>query len=152
MKKSRGLVIGATGAVLLIIIVLIFANSQSIKNQLDSWKLLPQPEKLTELYFTNPNNLPTTYSPGQQQDVQFTIHNIEYKTEHYTYQIIENNQAGTDPVTLTNNGSFTLNQNQYGKISNPVTLANLGTRVKVEVKLLNVNESINYWESEGSSE
>lgn len=149
--KKRKTIIAACAALLgLVLIILISTNVHAIKNQLKDWKLLPEPERLTELYFTHPNNLPTTYTPGQSQTVAFTVHNLEYKTEDYSYQIIENNQAESQPIILTT-GTFVLDQNQYGNINNPVTLGAIDSRMMVEVKLTNVNESIDYWVNEASS-
>ena len=107
------------------------------------WKLLPEPERLTELYFTHPNSLPTKYTPGQQQTVAFTVHNLEYRTTTYHYQVTEQAQDGTSTQTLTS-GSFTLTQNQFRSNALNITLTDLSQHVKVEVRLVNVNESIDY--------
>ena len=114
-----------------------------IHKQLNNWKLLPQPEKLTELYFTNPNSLPTKYSPEQTQTVSFTAHNLEYQTVDYNYKIVESSQTNNQSQTLVS-GNFTLSQNGYEKKSVNITTADLGSNVKVEVDLINVNESIDY--------
>jgi len=108
-----------------------------------AWKLLPEPEKLTELYFTRPNNLPTKYTPGQTQTVSFTTHNLEYQTVDYHYQITEQSQTTNQSQTLAS-GSFTLPQDIYHTTSVSIPTADLGPRVKVEVDLTNVNESIDY--------
>lgn len=113
----------------------------AIINQLNSWKLLPEPEKLTELYFTQPNKLPSVYSPGQSQTVNFTVHNIEYQTMTYRYAIVEESQDGTNKQTLTSN-SFTIDQNQYKHITYTGPLADVGPNAKVVIELPTVNESI----------
>jgi uncharacterized membrane protein len=127
-----------------VLVSALIITAPAIKRQLNAWKLLPQPERLTELYFTSPNQLPASYTPGQPQTVSFTAHNLEYRTTNYTYQISEQNQAGsaTQPLAA---GSFVLGQNQYHTQAVRIPLANLGSRVKVEVALTNVNESIDYW-------
>ena len=117
---------------------------QQIKNQLNAWKLLPEPEKLTELYFTHPNNLPASYVIGQPQTVSFTAHNLEYQAETYRYKIVEENQAGSESKTLAA-GSFTLQQNQYKDSNVTVMPANLGPRARITVELPTVNETIDYW-------
>lgn len=120
----------------------IFHNQ--VKTQLNAWKLLPQPERLTELYFTKPNALPTKYISGQPQTVSFTVHNLEYSTMTYHYQIIEKNQNGSQYKTLYG-GAFTLRPNIYQSETLKITPVDFGNRVKVAVKLLNINESIDYW-------
>jgi uncharacterized membrane protein len=108
-----------------------------------SWKLLPEPERLTELYFTHPNSLPSTYAPGQAQTVSFTVHNLEYQTMTYHYQIVEESQDSSTAQTL-NSGSFTLDQNAYQNEAVNIVTTDIGPHAKVEVKLMNVNESIDY--------
>lgn len=117
---------------------------QQIKNQLNAWKLLPEPERLTELYFTAPNNLPNSYVPGQVQNVRFTVHNIEYQTETYPYKIVEQSQDGSQTQELES-GSFTLKQDQYQGQNVGVTPIDLGKRVEITIELPTVNETISYW-------
>jgi uncharacterized membrane protein len=120
----------------------------AIDRQLHSWKLLPEPERLTELYFTHPNSLPTSYVPGQVQTVSFTVHNLEYRTTDYHYVIIETNQDGSQSQTLVS-GSFTLPQNAYKKEAVNISTIDLGTHAKLEVDLKNINESIDYLVQKG---
>jgi len=122
----------------------------AIDRQMRSWKLLPEPEHLTELYFTHTNNLPSNYTPGQTQIVSFTVHNLEYQRTTYHYQIIEQNQNSNASQTLTS-GSFTLAQNAYRKQAVNIVTTDMGSHAKVEVELMNVNESIeNLLERNGS--
>jgi hypothetical protein len=104
---------------------------------------LPEPERLTELYFTQPNSLPASYKPGQPQTVNFTVHNLEYRTTAYNYQVIEQTQNGATSQTLTS-GSFTLGQNQYKSPVLDIIPTDLGSHVKISVKLVSQNESIDY--------
>ena len=148
LRQHLAPIIAATVVIILLILGLVF--HQPIKNQLNSWKLLPEPERLTELYFTKPNNLPSTYTPGQSQTVSFTVHNLEYRTTAYPYQISEQNQADTQSQTLAQ-GQFTLKQNAYEHAVSTIVLPDLGSRVKVVINLPNLAESIDYWVSEGGS-
>ena len=130
--------------VILVVVGLGIGFHQQIKNQLNAWKLLPEPERLTELYFTSPNNLPNAYVPGQAQNVRFTVHNIEYQTETYQYKIVEQNQDSSQSQQLSS-GSFTLHQDQYEGLNVGITPIDLGARVKITVELPTVNENISYW-------
>lgn len=142
MQKLRQPVILFTGAVI-VIIALGAAFHSPIDRQMRRWKLLPEPERLTELYFTEPNNVPKSYTPGGMQTVKFTVHNLEYRNTTYTYQITEISQDGQKSSLLAMN-SFTLEQNEYHKEAVNISTTDLGPSVKVEVKLMNVNESIDY--------
>lgn len=131
-------------AIALVIIIALGAIFHSpIDRQLHRWKLLPEPERLTELYFTQPNSLPKQYVPGQAQTVRFTTHNLEYRTTNYQYRIVETGQANNQSQTLAS-GSFTLPQNAYKQETVNISTVDLGSNVKVEVDLMNVNESIDY--------
>jgi len=137
---------------LLAIVVVVAAGivyHQQIKNQLNAWKLLPQPERLTELYFTAPNNLPSAYTPGQKQNVRFTVHNIEYQTETYQYKIVETNQDGSQSQQLSS-GQFTLQQDQYEGLNVGVTPVDMGKRAKIIIELPTISETIGYWAEQQS--
>ncbi|HEV2412373.1 MAG TPA: hypothetical protein VGS28_01045 [Candidatus Saccharimonadales bacterium] len=117
-------------------------DREHIRNQLNDWKLLPQPERLTELYFSNPNSLPSTYKANQTQNIAFTTHNLEYHREDYHYTITE---TGADhKSSVLGSGAFELAQNQYEHKSQPVSLTDLGSRVQVTISLTNFNESVDY--------
>jgi hypothetical protein len=131
-----------TGALVAVIALGVIFHSP-IDRQLHSWKLLPEPERLTELYFTHPNTLPSSYTTGQAQTVSFTVHNLEYQTIDYRYVIIETNQDGSQSQTLANS-SFMLPQNGYKKAAVNISTTDMGPHAKVEVELVNVNESIDY--------
>ena len=133
-----------TAVCIVVVVGLSIGFHNQIKHQLNAWKLLPEPEHLTELYFTNPNNLPSTYAPGASQTVRFTAHNIEYRTETYQYKILETNQAGNQSQQLAS-GQFTLGQNQRKSLTVSITPVNLGTKTQITVALSPVNETISYW-------
>ena len=115
-----------------------------------AWKLLPEPERLTELYFTDHTKLPTTYTPSEMQTVTFTVHNLEYRTTTYHYSITQASEDGSQTQELAS-GDFTLQQDKYQKASAPITLADFGPRSKVAVTLTNTKESISYWLTKGGA-
>jgi hypothetical protein len=144
VKDRQSILYTLLGVVVVALIIFCIVDAHGIKDQLNDWKLLPEPEKLTELYFTHPNSLPSTYIAGSTQAVAFTVHNLEYQTENYQYQIVETSDNGQQSQVLET-ANFTLKQGQYKNVTNLVSLNDLGSRVKVAVDLSNVNESISYW-------
>jgi uncharacterized membrane protein len=122
-------------AIVLVLGVTSIWKHQAIYNQLNSWKLIPRPERLTELYFTDSTKIPSTYSAGQQQTVAFTVHNIEYRTTTYTYQVNQYSQDGKF-ITLLASSTFQLTQNQSKQLQVPVALVDTGSHSKLEVKLI----------------
>lgn len=134
--------------VVVAVVILAFAFKTPIKNQLNSWKLLPQPEKLTELYFTHPNNLPKTYTPGRAQDVSITVHNLEGQNYLYNYKIVETSQDGRRSQVLQT-GKFVINANQYSTKLLNILPINLGDHVNLSIEITNVNQSISIWAKRG---
>ena len=111
-----------------------YVGRHSISNQLNRWSLLPKPERLTELYFSDSNTLPKTYTPGQKQAASFTVHDIEYRTTKYLYTVDQSSGDGKTGLVLAH-GSFTLSQNQSKALKIPITPVNQGSRSQVEVNL-----------------
>ena len=146
MRGRKSFVVGGMIAATVIAVLLIVGvtQAQTIKNQLYSWKIFPKPEKITELYFTYPASLPQSYTPNQKQVIAFTIHNLEYQTMRYHYTISESNTSGSQNVNITS-GNYTLRQNGYVGVSIGEPIEDLGSRVKVSVKLGPVNETVSYW-------
>ena len=141
-KHKRAFVFYIVCAACLILAVIFFAPAT--KRQLNSWKLLPQPEQLSELYFTDIKQLPSTYVPGRSENVSFTVHNLESRTIVYRYSIVEQS-ADTRHLQTLASGTFSLAQSQYHTSSIPITLTDLGVRAKVVVQLNSQNETIGYW-------
>jgi hypothetical protein len=143
-KKQRKPII-FIGSILIIGCVIVAAslNAHAIADQLHSWKVLPEPEHLTELYFTGSVKLPVFYMAGGAQAIAFTTHNLEFKTTTYHYVVVEQSIDGTKTNTLLS-GSFTLKQGQYYTITKYVNLADLGPRIKVTAELTNTHESIDF--------
>jgi uncharacterized membrane protein len=140
IKKYRTYVAAFSVA---IIVILGFFVAPAIHRQLNDWKLLPEPERLTELYFTDPNNLPSSYSVGQQQTVRFTVHNLEYRTTTYNYVVSDAASDGSQTSNVTT-GSFTLAQNASKQVVINIVLPDVGTHGTVSVKLPEQNEAIDY--------
>lgn len=100
-----------------------------------------QPERLTELYFDNPNNLPATVTAGKPVTVSYHVHNLE--AQQTTYQV---------RVSLVVNGKVqTISQRSFvlpddASVSIPVSFSASAAHQNLElvVDLLNENESIDF--------
>ncbi len=138
-----------TVALIAISALLIFINNGSIKNQLNEWKLLPQPERLTELYFNDHAKLATTYTPDAPQSFGFTVHNLEYRQTEYNYVVEAISEDGSQRQPLAQS-SLELAQDGYRSINISFVPQDLGKRVKIQVTLTYrsdkpVTESVHYW-------
>lgn len=106
---------------------------QAIYDQLYEWKLIPRPERLTELYFADHRNLPQNYHPGKEQTVAFTVRNLEYRNTAYTYTVTQKNTDGKAKQLAK--GTFSLQHDTQKTIDAAVSLADLGKRAKVMVTI-----------------
>ena len=141
--RHKKLVISLGSAVLLLLVLLAFFSRTSISHQLHTWKLLPEPEHLTELYFTDHNQVPRKYTPGQPQTVAISIHNVEYRTMNYSYAVTQSSADGSQPLTMAS-GTVTLPQDRTQNLTLAITPADLGLRSKLTIQLRS-GESISYW-------
>lgn len=135
-------------AVLALLTITAAFNMHAIKGQLDDWKLLPQPERLTELYYADHAKLPTTYTPGTEQKFSFITHNLEYQDTQYEYTVTQKSEDGTTTQPITK-GTFKLRPDNIGTTPVTITPTDLGKRSQIEVQLTNTTtkqqQSIHYW-------
>lgn len=129
---------------------------QAIYDQMYDWKLIPRPERLTELYFTDHRNLPATYAPGQQQTVKFTVHNLEHRRTTYKYAVVQQTQDSQTETQLAA-GTFALSHDQTQAVTTAITPTNHGGRSRITVNLTyngiafgeddpsKQTQSIHYW-------
>jgi uncharacterized membrane protein len=104
-----------------------------------------QPERYTELYFTNPTNLPVNVVHGRQLAVAFTVHNLEARSMSYTYDV--SFIAANGHVLSQKQGN--LNESNDGSkavtssVSVPQTYRG---KAEVQVALTNLeNQSVHFW-------
>lgn len=101
---------------------------------MDNWLLLPRPERVTELYFTDYRQLPESAAPGTAQTVHFTVTNLEHRATAYRYTltVMSEDDMVEHPVDT---GSFTLSHNRSFAASGVATLPAAGERAAVRVNL-----------------
>ncbi len=107
--------------------------------------LTPKPETFTELYFEDHLDLPKRVVEGQPYDFSFTIHNLEGKNVNYPIEVTAINEATPSSFSIFK-GAVVVDDQQTKTV--PVSYAipaGLGERVKVQVLLKNLNQSIHFW-------
>ena len=112
----------------------IFLNRTAIAKGLDGWHVLPQPERLSELYFTRPRELPESLTPGNPQKISFTVRNLEHRTSTYRFAVTAmSEESGTDyPL---GEGVFTLDHDRSQAIDQDVALPALSGRMLLKISL-----------------
>lgn len=134
--------------IFLIIVVFIVVSAtgilfkKQIIAQMNAWKLLPQPETFTELYFEDHLDLPKHLASGEQASFAFTVHNLEYEDVTYEYAVTA---TASGSATLMDTGSFMLKQDEYKTIPESFALKKSSARTQVTVTLKNKQQSIHFW-------
>jgi len=101
-------------------------------SRLEAWKVLPRPERFTELYFGQQTRQPETFQPDDVQVISFTVHNLEQRGTDYRYVIAAH--AG-DKVQVLALGQLRLDQDTSQSIEQAVSVPPLGSRVEIRVQL-----------------
>ena len=124
--------------------ILIFVNVQRtfIHNALTALYLIPQPEKLTELYFENGANLSNIPTNSKQVSFSFVVHNLETADYQYTYNV---SVYANGTKHLVDRGSILIKDNQYYVKAEKLALLNVSGRQEVVVELTNKQQMIDFW-------
>jgi hypothetical protein len=125
--------------VLVITVTLIFTLRWANRNQLLT---LGNSDAYTELYFTKPNQLPSTLLPGKPSQVPVTLVNHEGSPKSYDYQ-----------VTVYENGERTAVAKKQLKLADgqkqilfiPVDVTSDNHKVLIIITLLNTNQRIQFY-------
>lgn len=113
---------------------LLFVNQTAITQKLDDWKLLPQPARFSELYFTDERKLPSVLKVGSSQELTFTIRNLEHQTTTYNYKVIAASSA-SGAERLLGEGTLTLEHDHSQTAHQTVLVPALGTRLAMRVSV-----------------
>lgn len=136
-KLSVSLVIGS----LLALGYLMLFQKNELFAFLTREHLLPEAEKLTELYFEDHGALPSKLIVGESRTIRFTIHNLEYEPKTYGYEFRYDTATSS---SLLETGSLTLAHDAARTI--PVSFSmNEATRSAFRVILLEPKQSIHFW-------
>jgi hypothetical protein len=102
-----------------------------------------QPERYTELYFTDPNDLTSAVQDGQVLPVSFKIHNVEARSMTYAYKTEFTDSSGR--VTVLDQRQLSLPNGSTKIITDDTTLPSFNGRGEISVVLLNQPEAIHFW-------
>jgi hypothetical protein len=127
-----------------VIVTVGIVNHRTVVQQLHDWKVLPETDAFTELYFMNGIVPAVTYTPGISHTAAFDVHNASNRQATYTYTITQRDEAGTHTNTLTT-GMLTLAPNQQRTLLPRITPADMGTRSLITITLTTNGQHISYW-------
>jgi hypothetical protein len=101
------------------------------------------PTSYAELSFTTPNSLPDSLKSERTPiDVSFAIHNVSGSSRTFHWSIVLVRSGRSHPET---SGAVNAPDQGYVTVSRTVTMACVGGRLQVVVRLASPVESINFW-------
>lgn len=141
-KLSPFLLVVILFAVFFSVTFLLYQERGAIYAGLNNLKLIPQPERFTELYFENPTLLPKQTVAGQPVSFSFTVHNLESVTTTYPYKVYFEYPLGQQVVFANN--SVSLANNAFSTITVSHTFLTSNQKGKVVVELISRNQLIDF--------
>lgn len=145
MRPTRKQLFKLTIGLILVagMIILLNLYRASIYNELDNLDLIPKPEKMTELYFNDSANLPSSATSSNRLiSFAFVIHNLETTDYQYAYEVSVN-LNGTRHIV--DSGKILVKNNQYYVKDEELNLMNSPGSQEVVVELINLHQSIDFW-------
>jgi len=101
-----------------------------------------KPETFTELYFEDHINLPNKIIRDKVYRFSFTIHNLENTDTNYPYEVYIDVKGDKEFI---DRGSVFVKNNEYITIDRSYMLTTPSGKVKIEVLLVDQNQSISFW-------
>lgn len=117
-----------------------------IYTQLNQWKLIPQPERFTELYFDDHTRLPKIIVPGETNTFVFVVNNLEGHPTYYPYAVYF---QGVDGVVVPiQDGTVFLSDGEQQKITVTTKGDWSSSNGKIFVVLKEQNQKIHFFVSQ----
>lgn len=119
-----------------------YAKQSSLYEVLNTLKLVPEPERFTELYFENASFLPKETVEGVSDSFSFTVHNMEGATTTYPYRVYFEYPSGHEVTFTENRVSLPDTASTTISVSHAFLASN--ERGMVVVSLTSLNQSIDF--------
>ena len=139
-------VVFTVGLLASVILAVALFRSAGVSAQLSAWKLMPAPERYTELFFNQSLTLPTTLAElkGRPVTFSFSIHNLEGQVTEYPYMVVYTNDHGASTEVAL--GSVVLEDGAVKRIAQTITLpAGATAKSEISVVLPSQDQSIHFW-------
>jgi hypothetical protein len=142
-RKTRRNILWA-GVILVLVCAVIFLSykKEAVQAELNNLKLIPIPERFTELYFDDASSLPRQTVRGQQISFAFTVHNVEGATTTYPYTVYFQYALGYKVVFASSTMTLAPDESTTTIISHVFSQSN--ETGKVVVNLTSLDQSIDF--------
>ena len=134
--KLVSLLIGVIG-----ILILFSLHRASLYNGLVALDVIPEPDKLTEIYFNDHTHLPKSATSNEVIRFSFVIHNLETTDYQYAYQVSVNAHGMR---LVVDSGTVLVKNDQYYVKYEQFSLLNSPGSQEVVVELISKRQSIHF--------
>jgi hypothetical protein len=141
-RKTRRNILWAVVILAVCVVVFLSYKKEAVQAELNNLKLIPIPERFTELYFNNASSLPRQTVRGQQDSFSFTIHNVEGATTTYPYSVYFQYALGYKVIFASSTVTLAPDESTTTAISHVFSQSN--ETGKVVVELTSLNQSIDF--------
>lgn len=117
-------------------------NGAAIRNKMSDWKLVPEAERFTELYFDNYESLPRRIDGGGALAFSFAIRNLEGAVTDYPYAVYVERQDGRRDIV--SGGAIRLADRENKTVSVSNKIEDGAAANKIVVRLTNLNQEISF--------
>jgi hypothetical protein len=124
-------------------IAICYVERELVYRQLDEWKLIPRPERFTELYLENHSAIPQTVVPGQTVPFSFTVRNLEGEAMEYPYEIYALAENDTERRIVAR-GNLWLEHDGVKVVESAYSFPIDQKRVTVFVELTDLHQQIHF--------
>lgn len=121
--------------------IFIIIQHKTISKPLEQWNLLPKEEKITELYFSDANNLTRRAKPGEVVSLKYKIRNLEHQDMNYFYAVTVATSGGSITPVKSN---LIIKNGETVEIQNKVKINSL-EKTRIDIELINVRQKISIW-------
>lgn len=122
---------------------LLFVFQASLYRTLDTWKLIPHKESLTELYIHKYDSLPLEVTAHESIPYSFAIHNLEGKDMKYRYAIYASLQ-GSSNKKLIASGTSEVHDGETKIHTSSYVFGTTTKQVAITIELPDQNQMIHF--------
>lgn len=129
---------------MVILLLLLFTYrtlGSAVYEQLNKFGLMPEPERFTELYFDDYDNLPKKIIDNKTISFSFTVHNLEGMDKEYPYVIYTKKNHGETVLDIK---TVSVKNNEYKTVTESYTFNEFSTEEIVFIELIEQDQKIHF--------
>jgi hypothetical protein len=123
-------------------IVFLYGQKNIISAQFYKWKLIPQSENFTELFFDKHYRIPKTVVAQDTVPFSFVVHNVEERTMDYVYEVYAVSEEGQQ--MMLDQGNVTVANDEYKTIDETYRVPKTIRQTTIFIELPELKQKIHF--------